>query len=245
MIPYILSIAASDSSGGAGIQRDLRTAIAFDCRMLSAVTGVTVQDYSGLYGIEAVSADIIRRQIERSLHSFEVKAVKIGAICSNDAFPVIAHALRNARNIVLDPVIAPTVGKAFIEGDARKLYQPLLEIACIITPNRIELETLSGGTIANYNQASEAALELHRRFGCSVLVKGGHFKNEDMRDILIDQNREYHFRKHKRVWNYTHGTGCTLSTAIAACLARGMNLPEAVKMASDYLEKQYDMLNRM
>ncbi len=243
MTPYILSIAASDSSGGAGIQRDLRTAIAFDCWLLSTITGVTVQDFMGLHGIEAVSADFIQRQIEKSLHSFDVRAIKIGAICSRESFPAIAHALQNARNIVLDPVIAPTVGKSFVEGNVIDLYQPLLRVARLITPNRNELETLSGRAITSYDQASDAAIKMHERYGCSVLIKGGHFENEPLRDILIDNGREYHYAKQCRKWHYTHGTGCTLSTAIAACLARGMKLPEAVKVASQYLEKEYDRLN--
>ncbi len=244
MTPYLLSIAASDSSGGAGIQRDLRTAIDFDCWMLSAVTGVTVQDFKGLHGIEPVSSDIIQRQIDKSLHSFDVKAVKIGAICSSESFAAIARSLRNAKNIVVDPVIAPTVGKAFVEDAAIELYQPLLEIARLITPNRNELETICGRKITDYSQATDAATELNKRFGCSVLIKGGHFEGEDLRDVLIDEGREIHIGKKRHNWHYSHGTGCTLSTAIAACLARGMNLPDAVKAASLYLEKEYERLNR-
>ncbi len=243
--PFVLSIAASDSSGGAGIQQDMRTAIDFNCWLLNAVTGVTVQDFKGLYRVEHVSTEIIRFQIERALSAFDVKAVKIGAVCDKEAIPVIANALRGVSQVILDPVFSPTKGEAFLGENLRELYEPLLEKARLITPNRNELETISGSPVATYDDAVEAAYALQKKFGCGILIKCGHFTEEPLRDILIDAGREYHFARKKKNWKYSHGTGCMLSTAIAACVAWGINMPEAVKKASDYLEKKYDVLNEM
>ena len=232
-----LTIAGSDCSGGAGIQADLKTMTMNGVFGMSAVTALTAQNTTGVTGISEVSPDFLRQQIDMVFQDIRPDAVKIGMVSSAGLIEVIAERLRayQAENIVVDPVMVATSGSSLIETDAvATMKEKLLPLATLVTPNIPEAEVLSGLTVRNEEDMLAAAKAISESHGCAVLVKGGHSIN-DANDLLYSQGQARWFYG-KRIDNpNTHGTGCTLSSAIASNLAKGFSLEESVRRAKEYI----------
>ncbi|MDY3052203.1 MAG: bifunctional hydroxymethylpyrimidine kinase/phosphomethylpyrimidine kinase [Ndongobacter sp.] len=234
-----LTIAGSDSSGGAGIQADLKTMTLNGVFGMSAITALTAQNTTGVFDIFEVSAQFLDRQLEAVFTDIFPDAVKIGMVSSSALIHTIAEALRRygARNIVVDPVMVATSGARLISDEAvGTLCDELLPMATVITPNIPEAEVLWGRSIHTAKDMEEAARAIRDRYGCAVLCKGGHSMN-DANDVLAtDAGARWFYGR--RIDNpNTHGTGCTLSSAIAAHLAKGKSLEEAVQSAKNYLSQ--------
>lgn len=233
----VLTIAGSDSSGGAGIQADIKTITAHKMYAMSAITALTAQNTTGVYGIIEVPPEFVGKQLDCIFTDIYPDAVKIGMVSGSDIIDVIAEKLRQygAKNIVVDPVMVSTSGGKLISDAAiDSLVAKLLPIATVITPNIPEAEVLCGLKVKDENGMIRAAELLAERFGGAILVKGGHRVN-DANDLLYE-NGNIHWYRSERVNNpNTHGTGCTLSSAIACNLADGKTLDEGVRNAKDYL----------
>lgn len=236
-MPTCLTIAGSDSSGGAGIQADIKTMLANRVYAMSAITALTAQNTTGVSGIYEVSAKFLEQQLDSIFTDIYPEAIKIGMVSSQSLIISIAKKLKeyNARNIVVDPVMVATSGAKLISDEAiDTLKQYLLPLATILTPNIPEAEVLADMKIQNEKEMIEAASTISEKYSCAVLVKGGHSIN-DANDLLY-QNGNYQWFKGKRINNFnTHGTGCTLSSAIAANLAKGYSLEKSVENAKDYI----------
>ena len=234
-----LTIAGSDSSGGAGIQADIKTMTMNGVYAMSAITALTAQNTTGVTGILEVSQDFLTKQLDAVFEDIFPDAVKIGMVSSSELIRVIADSLARYRaaNIVVDPVMVATSGARLIEDEAiDTLKSRLLPLATVITPNIPEAEILSGMTITDEAGMEKAARALYERYGCAALVKGGHRIN-DANDVLFaSQDRGPVWFRGRRIDNpNTHGTGCTLSSAIASNLAKGYSLEESVERAKEYL----------
>ncbi len=237
-IKRVLTIAGSDSGGGAGIQADLKTFTAFGVFGMSAVTAVTVQNTLGVRGVETVSPRVVAAQIDAVIEDIGTDAVKIGMLASADIITATAACLkkRAVKNIVLDPVMYAKSGHALLAANAeRTLIKELLPMAVIVTPNIPETARLAGIKVTDITSAKKAAMAIHAFGPEFVLVKGGHLAGKYCRDLLFDGVRFTMFRYLRIDTKNTHGTGCTLSAAIAACLALGMEPRAAVKEAGAYL----------
>jgi len=232
-----LTIAGSDSSGGAGIQADIKTMAANGVYAMSAITALTAQNTTGVTGIMEVSPEFLAQQLDAVFTDIYPDAVKTGMVATSGLIKTIADKLKeyDAKNIVVDTVMVATSGAKLISDDAiETLKKELLPLADVITPNIPEAEVLSGLEIKNEDDMIEAAKIINEKFGCSVLCKGGHQIN-DANDLLY-RDGGYVWFKGKRIDNpNTHGTGCTLSSAIASNLAKGENLDDAVKHAKEYI----------
>lgn len=237
----VLTIAGSDSGGGAGIQADIKTISALGCYASSAITAVTVQNTLGVSGVHVVPTDIVEAQIDAVLSDIGADAVKIGMLFSADIVRAVARQLKahEITSAVLDPVMVSTSGHTLFQSEAvTTLISDLIPLARIITPNVPEAEVLLGGAkITESSQLPEAAKELSQRFGVSVLLKAGHIEADTLVDILYcaEDLQLYELPALRVDTPNTHGTGCTMSSAIAAFLAKGFTLPEAVKGAKDYV----------
>ncbi|SEF78096.1 hydroxymethylpyrimidine/phosphomethylpyrimidine kinase [Eubacterium ruminantium] len=234
-----LTIAGSDSSGGAGIQADIKTMTMNGVYAMSAITALTAQNTTGVTGILEVSPVFLTKQLDAVFEDIFPNAVKIGMVSSSDLIEVIAESLRShgAVNIVVDPVMVATSGSRLIEDAAiDTLKNKLLPLATVITPNIPEAEILADMSIKDEKEMETAARILAERYGCSALVKGGHSIN-DANDVLFDVNSgEIIWFKGRRINNpNTHGTGCTLSSAIASNLAKDHSLKESIENAKAYL----------
>ena len=232
-----LTIAGSDSCGGAGIQADIKTMTANGVYAMSAVTALTAQNTTGVYDIMAVTVDFLEKQLDCIFEDIFPDAVKIGMLASKNLIRVIAEKLRhyNAKNIVIDPVMVATSGAKLIGGDAiETLKNELLPMAAVITPNIPEAEVLSGMKIKDENDMCTAAQIIFEKCGCAVLIKGGHSIN-DANDLLYDKKGCEWFYGERINNSNTHGTGCTLSSAIASNLAKGCSLREAIEKAKKYI----------
>ena len=232
-----LTIAGSDSSGGAGIQADIKTMCANHVFATSAITALTAQNTLGVTGIMDVTPEFLAQELDAVFTDIYPNAVKIGMVSSSKLIEVIAQKLReyDAINIVVDPVMVATSGARLISEDAiETLKKELLPLATLITPNIPEAEVLSEMKITDEMTRVEAAKKISETFGCGTLVKGGHQIN-DANDLLY-RNNSYTGFKGKRINNpNTHGTGCTLSSAIASNLAKGFDLDASVEHAKDYI----------
>ena len=232
-----LSIAGSDSCGGAGIQADIKTMTLNGVYAMSAVTALTAQNTTGVSAILEADADFLEKEINAVFEDIFPDAVKIGMVSSSALIEVIAQRLQfyQAKNIVVDPVMVATSGARLINDSAiNTLKEKLLPIADVITPNIPETEVLSGMKISDKDDMEKAAVSIGEKFKCAVLVKGGHSIN-DADDILYSNGKITYF-KGKRIDNpNTHGTGCTLSSAIAANLAKGYSLEKSVERAKEYI----------
>lgn len=233
----VLTIAGSDSSGGAGIQADIKTMLANGVYAMSAVTALTAQNTMGVTGIMEVTPEFLGKQLDAVFTDILPDAVKIGMVSSGALIVVIAERLRRygAANIVVDPVMAATSGAKLIEDDAvAALKEYLLPMACVLTPNIPETEVLSGQTVQTEEDMIAAAKKISGQYSCAVLCKGGHRVN-DANDLLYRDGACRWFYG-KRIDNpNTHGTGCTLSSAIASNLAKGFDLDTSVERAKAYL----------
>lgn len=232
-----LSIAGSDSCGGAGIQADIKTMTMNGVYAMSAVTALTAQNTTGLTGIMEVTADFLRQQIDAVFEDIYPDAVKIGMVSSAELIEVIAERLiaHKAKSIVVDPVMVATSGSALMKTDAvSMLMSKLFPLAAVITPNIPETEVLSGMKVRTKEDMQKAAKMIGDSCGCAILVKGGHCVN-DANDLLYADGK-WRWFEGKRIDNpNTHGTGCTLSSAIASNLAKGFSLEESVQRAKDYI----------
>ena len=232
-----LTIAGSDCSGGAGIQADLKTMTMNGVYAMSAITALTAQNTTGVRAIQEATPDFLRHQIDVIFEDIRPDAVKIGMVASKELICVIADMLRyhNAKNVVVDPVMVATSGSSLMKNDAvQTLIEKLLPIATLVTPNIPEAQVLSGKTIESKEDMLSAANFIGNTYGCAVLLKGGHSIN-DANDLLY-ANGEFIWFEGKRINNHnTHGTGCTLSSAIASNLAKGYDLVMSVQRAKDYI----------
>lgn len=239
--PTALTIAGSDSSGGAGIQADLKTMTMNGVFAMSAITALTAQNTTGVRDIYDVSPEFLGEQIDAVFEDIRPDAVKVGMVSSSALIDVIAERLTRyeAENIVVDPVMVATSGSKLISDDAiATLMVRLLPLATVITPNIPEAEVLLGREeqIRSERAMEAAAREIGEAIGCAVLVKGGH-QTADANDLLFDPaTGEHTWFRGTRIDNpNTHGTGCTLSSAIAANLAKGYDLAESIRRAKDYI----------
>ena len=232
-----LTIAGSDCSGGAGIQADLKTMTMNGVYAMSAITALTAQNTTGVRAIQESTPDFLKQQLDAIFEDIYPDAVKIGMVASSELIRVIADRVRHyeATNIVVDPVMVATSGSALMNNDAvQTLIEELLPFATLVTPNIPEAQVLSGLTIENKKDMMIAAKHIGDNCHCAVLLKGGHSIN-DANDLLY-ANGELHWFEGKRIDNpNTHGTGCTLSSAIASNLAKGYTLCESVQRAKDYI----------
>ena len=232
-----LTIAGSDSSGGAGIQADLKTMIANGVYAMTAITALTAQNTTGVQGIFEVTPEFLEQQIDSVFTDIRPDAVKIGMVSSVGLIESIAKKLKQyeAENIVVDPVMVATSGSRLISEDAiGALKELLLPMATVLTPNIPETEVLSGMEVKTANDMIAAAKYISETYHCAVLCKGGHQLN-DANDLLY-RNGDYKWFNGKRIDNpNTHGTGCTLSSAIASNLAKGYDLDTAVERAKAYI----------
>ena len=232
-----LTIAGSDSSGGAGIQADIKTMTAHGVYAMSAITALTAQNTTGVSDIMEVTPEFLVSQLDSVFEDIFPDAIKTGMVASSELIRVIADKLKqyNAKNLVIDPVMVATSGSKLISDDAiGTLKNELLPLATVITPNIPEAEVLSGLKVETQEEMIVAAKAINEKYGCAVLLKGGHQIN-DANDLLY-RDGSYKWFNGKRINNTnTHGTGCTLSSAIASNLAKGENLDDAVLHAKNYI----------
>lgn len=233
----ILSIAGSDSSGGAGIQADLKTITCLGEYGMTAITALTAQNTMGVEGVEAVSVQMVKAQIDAVFQDIRPEAVKLGMIATPDIMEAICEKLKEykAENIVVDPVMVATSGSSLMENRTVKtLKEKLIPLADIITPNISETEVLSGISISTKEDMVKAAQKITEYYKGAILVKGGHLT--ETADDLLYQDGTCTWFSGKRFENAnTHGTGCTLSSAIATFLAKGFSMEESVKNAKEYV----------
>ena len=232
-----LTIAGSDCSGGAGIQADLKTMTMNGVYAMSAITALTAQNTTGVRAIQESTPEFLKQQLDAVFEDIFPDAVKIGMVSSIELICVIADRLsyHKAKNVVVDPVMVATSGSCLMNSDAVQiLAKKLLPIATLVTPNIPEAQVLSGKTIESKEDMLSAAKFIGDTYGCAVLLKGGHSIN-DANDLLY-ANGEMIWFEGKRIDNpNTHGTGCTLSSAIASNLAKGFDLAVSVKRAKEYI----------
>ena len=232
-----LTIAGSDSSGGAGIQADIKTMITNGVYAMSAITALTAQNTTGVSGIFDVTPEFLAAQLDAVFTDIFPDAVKIGMVSSPALSEVISERLRfyQAKHIVVDPVLVATSGSALASGGVPDLMKKLLfPLAAVITPNIPEAEVLAEMEIRSEDDMVEAAKKIHEMYHCAVLCKGGHSLN-DANDLLYQDGETTWFHG-KRINNpNTHGTGCTLSSAIASNLAKGYSLEESIHRAKEYI----------
>ena len=237
--PVALTIAGSDSGGGAGIQADIKTFSSLGVFGASAITAITAQNTQGVRGIQAISPEILREQIEAILEDFIVDAVKIGMLHNKDAVKVVSETLSSFQqtSIILDPVMISTSGSKLLEDDAiRTIIDELFPKATLLTPNIPETEYLSGIKINNEADILLAARKLQEKGGNALLIKGGHIPGVETVDrLFINENNPICLVSPTVETFNTHGTGCTLSSAIAAYMALGHSLVEAVRLAKEYM----------
>ncbi len=240
----VLSIAGFDPSGGAGILADIKTFAAFGCFGTAAITSLTAQNTVAVYGAYHQPPEIVRAQLEPILSDFDIAAVKTGMLPTREIIELTAEIIAQQRlpKVVVDPVIRSTSGYDLIDDAATAaLRERLLPLACVITPNMAEAERLTGLAVKDLEQMKEAAQVIYESAfraqpaaSRAVLVKGGHLDDAAI-DVLYDGRDFRLFQTAKLATRHTHGTGCTLSAAIAALLARGCDLPGAVERAKAYV----------
>ncbi len=239
-----LTIAGSDSSGGAGIQADIKTMTMNGVYAMSAITALTAQNTRGVTAISEVTPEFLGQQLDAVFTDIRPDAVKIGMVSSKKLIEMIALKLREyqAENIVVDPVMVATSGARLITDDSiDTLKQELFPLATLLTPNIPETEILTDMSVRTPEDMIEAAGKLSRQYQCAVLCKGGHQIN-DANDLLFHDGNYRWFRGRRIDNSNTHGTGCTLSSAIAANLAKGFDLDSAVKIAKDYLSQALEAM---
>lgn len=233
----VLTIAGSDCSGGAGIQADIKTMTAHRIYAMSAITALTAQNTTGVYGVLEATPEFVAQQLDCIFTDIVPDAVKIGMVSNSKIIEVIVEKLKyyQAKNIVVDPVMVSTSGSKLLSDEAMNaVVTKLLPIADIITPNIPEAEALTGVTIHTTQDMVKAAKKISTMLDGKILIKGGHLT--DTADDLLYANGQPHWIKGERIDNSnTHGTGCTLSSAIACSLANGFAMEQSVKNAKAYI----------
>ena len=235
----VLTIAGSDSSGGAGIQADLKTFSALGTFGMSVITAVTAQNTQGVFAVQDISPEVIKKQIEAIFDDIQVDGVKIGMVSQIETIKTIAGELKRYKpnNIVVDPVMVSKSGYHLLNPEAKEiLIKELLPLADITTPNIPEAEVITGMSIRNYEDMEKAAEIICSMGARNVLMKGGHLVG-DSTDILFDGKDFIYLNTERIDTKNTHGTGCTLSSAIAANLAKGNSIQESVALAKEYITK--------
>lgn len=242
--PRILAIAGSDSSGGAGIQADIKTVTMLGGYAMTAITTVTAQNSVGVQAIAPMGGEVVAAQIASCASDIGVDAVKIGMLHDIEIISAVAETLtsdpvRAQVPVVLDPVMIATSGAALIAPDAiAALRSCLFGLATVITPNLPELEHLCGRTLRTTALMQEGATELAQAHGCHVLAKGGHTEDARIIDLLVAPDGACQTYEHDRIdTRHTHGTGCTLSSAVATLLGHGQPLPHAVRLAREFVRR--------
>ncbi|HVZ70286.1 MAG TPA: bifunctional hydroxymethylpyrimidine kinase/phosphomethylpyrimidine kinase [Rhizomicrobium sp.] len=237
----LLVIAGSDSSGGAGIQADIKTATALGAYAMTAVTSVTVQNTQGVHAIHSIPANIVRAQIVSALEDIGADAIKIGMLGSADVIQAVAQTLiAHAQGIplVVDPVMEAKGGASLLEDEAANtLMASLFPLATLVTPNAPEATRLTGLPIATVADCAQAGQALLATGAQSVLVKGGHLEGETVVDVLVSRTGAQRLTAPRLNTTSTHGTGCTLATAIAVGLAQGVPLIDAIRRARSYVQE--------
>ncbi|MEM7462427.1 MAG: bifunctional hydroxymethylpyrimidine kinase/phosphomethylpyrimidine kinase [Pseudomonadota bacterium] len=241
-IPIVLTIAGSDSGGGAGIQADLKSMSANRVYAASVITALTAQNTQGVDAIHDVPTDFIRAQMNAVFSDLDVDAVKVGMLSQSAIIDVVADGLANwkARNIVVDPVMVAASGDPLIADEAvETLKRKLFPLATLVTPNLHEAARLTAMPVAGSDEEvrHQALLISRENQDVGVLVKGGHTEADTSRDFLVWEGSEFWFESDRIDTSNTHGTGCSLSSAIAANLAQDMSPPEAVEAAKDWLTR--------
>ena len=237
-IPVALTIAGSDSGGGAGIQADLKTFHAFGVFGTSAVTAVTVQNTLGVQAVHTVPVEIVRAQIEAVCVDLAPRACKTGMLATAELVVAVAAAIRenNLQNFVLDPVMVSTSGDRLLtDGAENAVIGELMPLCAVVTPNLDEAAVMLGHAVADADAMEDAARELARLGARAVLLKGGHLPGDVVVDVFFDGTVAHTFRRPRIDTKHTHGTGCTLSAAIVAGLAQGRPLHRAVTSGLDYV----------
>ena len=236
MTPRILIVAGSDSSGGAGLQADLRTVQALGGYGMTAVTAVTVQNTLGVHGVLPVPAAMVAAQMRACLDDIGADAVKIGMLGSVEVIEAVGEVLRDVRvPVVLDPVMVAKGGAVLLADDAIGAMGALLRLASIVTPNTPELAALAGVEIEDEADVVLAAQELLGQGARAVLAKGAHLAGDEIADWLVTPLAQVRMTSARIDTRHTHGTGCTLASALAVGLARGLPLEAAVREARDYV----------
>lgn len=237
-LPVALTIAGSDSGGGAGIQADLKTFHAFGVFGTSAITAITAQNTRGVRAVHAVPGAIVREQVNAVATDFDVRATKTGMLATRELVELVANAIEEERltNYVLDPVMVATSGDRLLEDDAvHAIISRLLPLSTIVTPNLDEAGILTGMVVNDVDSMKEAAQILVQRGAASALIKGGHLQRARLTDVFYNGEEFLMFERTRIVTHNTHGTGCTLSAGIAAGLAHGHSLVEAVEAALEFV----------
>ncbi len=233
----VLTIAGSDSGGGAGIQADIKAISANQAYAASVVTSITAQNTVGVQAVEPVSTEMIDKQLQSVCGDIEFDAVKIGLLANVDTVLLVANWCQRMtwRNVVVDPVmIAQSGDKLACDDTSKALMTELMPQALLITPNIPEAESLLAGSIKTRSDMQHAAQALSRQLSVAVLLKGGHLDGAQCVDVLVENEQETWFESARIETTHTHGTGCSLSSAIAALLARGFSLQQSVQQAHDY-----------
>lgn len=239
-IPVILTIAGSDCSGGAGIQADIKTISALKGYAASVITAVTAQNTVGVQAVYSIPSDIVRAQITSVMEDLQPAAVKIGMVHNDAIVHTIAECLQRfqPRFVVYDPVMVSTSGRKLMTEDTIRIIQEeLFPLCSLITPNLSEASLLLSHPVADIEEMKQAACALASRYHCAVLVKGGHLSGSEMCDVLYNNGDFSLFEQQKIESCNLHGTGCTLSSAIAAFAARNNGLEEAIHQAKAYISK--------
>lgn len=235
--PRVLTIAGSDSSGGAGIQADIKTITMLGGYAMSAITALTAQNTVGVYGVEMIAPAFVGEQIDACLSDIGADAVKIGMLGSPDTAAVVAARLETFSGaVVFDPVMVATSGSSLADDATIAAFAPLMDLATLVTPNLPELVALTHMPVATLEEVGEAAAALAERHDCAVLAKGGHDEGDRLTDVLIQPGARAAAFEHARIdTRHTHGTGCTLSAAIATLLGHGQPLEHAVRLARRFV----------
>ena len=237
--PRVLIVAGSDSGGGAGIQADIKTVTMLGGFAMTAVTALTAQNTLGVQEVMAVPADMVLRQIESVVEDLGVDAVKIGMIGSAETAERVAERLSRLEGvpIVFDPVMVASSGSVLADATTIAAFDRLARVATLTTPNAPELAVLSGREVSSSGQLESAAAAIAERIGGDVLAKGGHLEREALVDVLARPGGK--LIRWQSDWiqtRHSHGTGCTLASAIACSLGRGLAVPDAVSLARDYVQ---------
>lgn len=235
----VLSVAGADSVGGAGIQADIKTCTTLGVYAMTAITALTAQNTQGVRAVEAVSPSMLRAQLDAVLDDVRPDALKTGMLPNADAVEAVAECVRrySLRNLVVDPVLVATSGDSLTEGSVgHAILEKVAPLCALITPNIPEAMALTGVEITCREDMMAAARELQRRAGCAVLLKGGHAEGNTHPDLLLTKEGEAVWFEHPHIDTVnTHGTGCSLSSAIASFLALGYPLEEAARRGVDWL----------
>ena len=236
--PIALTIAGSDSSGGAGIQADIKTMSAIGVYAASVITAITAQNTTGVSGIQGISPDMVAKQIDAVFTDLHPSTVKIGMLYSEEIIMAVAEKLRTYKPeyVILDPVMISTSGRSLMDDDFIDEICGMLFPQCLlVTPNLHEVSRLLGEEVSGLEAMKSAAVRLSEQYGCGFLIKGGHLSGKEMYDVLTYRDNVSSYLSERIESMNLHGTGCTLSSAIAVNVAKGYALPEAVRLAKMYV----------